>query len=173
MQAQTYENDCSSMPVLIAFPCTGCQCAVQTGLIECIGSTDDTELHYTGQHSSQLTSNGCADVCRGQGTFYATRKPDQERPPPYSEHFNFLGIYCGMCCYCALKKGLNLDSFFSVGCYDCKRRRHLVMMATEFARLKKRRSGSAVEAWSTDRWAGLPDSLIDVIIAMAIDGRSR
>ncbi len=50
------------------------------------------------------------------------------------------------------------------------------MMVTEFAKLKvlkKRRSESDVQAWSTDRWAGLPDSLIDIIIATAIDGRSQ
>ena len=155
------------MPVLTAFPCTGCQCGVQISTKEC---------GYFGKHSTQLTSNGCAPVCRGQGPFYATRKSDQERTPSNSsEHFNFIGTYRGLCCYCALKTGLHLKSFLSAGCYACKRRRHLVMVVTEFARLKRWRSGDAIPATAlpTGRWAALPHSLVDTIIAMAINGSSR
>jgi hypothetical protein len=73
-----------------------------------------------------------------------------------------------MCCFCALEEGLNYDSFSSVGCYDCKRRRLLEMMVTEFLKLKKKISGSEVQTWHTAGWAGLPDSLIDHIIAKVI-----
>ena len=77
-----------------------------------------------------------------------------------------------MCCYCALRRGLCIESFFSVGCYECKDRRHLVIKVREFAKLKRKATGSDVQAWPSHGWAGLPESLIDHIMTMAVGRES-
>ena len=161
------------MPTFVVFRCAACACAVQRG-VDC--TVSDAESRYIGEddaHSLQLAANRPADFCRGQGSFYATQRPEVERAPAHYQHNNFQGFFRRMCCFCALKGGLTIDSFNTVGCYDCKRRRlqrQLALMVKQFAKLKNRADGSDIHARSL--WAGLPDSLIDHISAMAIGGGS-
>jgi hypothetical protein len=97
-------------------PCFFCDCAVQGDIFPCM------ELRYvaeedcqntalkTGRRLSQLASSTFAVLCRGQGKFYATQRPVEEITPPTNEHFKFNGIIGGMCCFCALRSGLIIES---------------------------------------------------------------
>jgi hypothetical protein len=168
LQRVFHKRKYTSMPTFVVFRCAACACAVQRH-VDCTDS--DAESLYIGEddaHSLQLAANRPADFCRGQGSFYATQRPEVERAPAQYQHNNFQGFFRRMCCFCALKGGLTIDSFNAVGCYDCKRRRQLVFK--EFLKLKNKTGGSDIHARSL--WAGLPDSLIDHICAMAIGGGS-
>jgi hypothetical protein len=57
-----------------------------------------------------------------------------------------------------------MGSFLSVGCYHCKRS---VFIIREFSRLKHR--GKAQQSWAASGWGGLSDSIIDLILQMAIE----
>ena len=141
--------------------CTRCNCAVQSG-----GNTDN-RFAFVGtddQRSSELGSERFIDFCRGQGKFYSTQRPENDLLPPVSGHFNFAGFFIGMCCHCALRRGLCIESFISVGCYHCKRR---YFVWTEFSKLKKKKgNGASLQAWASNGWGGLSDNLIDHILKM-------
>jgi hypothetical protein len=139
--------------------CTRCDCAVQKG--RCDVGNQITLIGSDDQRSSELGSDRFVDFCRGQGKYYSTR-PDAEIPP-VSEHFNFAGYFMGMCCHCALMRGLCIESFISVGCYHCKQR---LFVWTEFSKLKKKGKGASIQVWSSNGWAGLSDNLIDYILKM-------
>ena len=114
-------------------------------------------------YSSELDSDDFAKYCRGQGSFYS-KKQDKYSPPPTGGQFNFSGMYTGLCCYCALGSGYSRVSFNDVGCYHCKMR---CMLIKEFSRLKRQGRGVDV-SWESCGWAGLSDSLIDLILRMIV-----
>ena len=108
-----------------------------------------------------------SNVCKGQGSLYANRGSDsvgetQIFPPPSPDsNWTFQGCYSHMCCYCALRSGLHPDSFLAIGCYHCKERKSLALVA-EFAKLRLQSSAVCL-------WAGLSGDLIDKIMRSVID----
>ena len=108
-------------------------------------------------YSSRLDSNDYANYCRGQGEFYALHRTDYSMPSRGS-HFNFSGVYEGLCCYCALGEGYSIFSFGGVGCYHCKMK---YLVVKEFSRLKHSTNGQSM-------WGGLSDALIDLILKMVV-----
>ena len=148
----------------MSFPCSVCDRAVQKNMSSATGSL--VGLPRWGGLASELDSNRCIDSCRGQGRFYSIKQGNEHETyvPGRVDHFNFAGIYSGMCCYCALGQGWYVDSFIAVGCYRCK---HWDSLVKEFSKLKIRIAGAST-SWTADGWAGLPDSLIDYILKIAI-----
>jgi hypothetical protein len=115
-------------------------------------------------YSSELDSDDFANYCKGQGRFYSLKRTNLFALPSDGSHFNFSGVYQGLCCYCALGKGYSLDSFGGVGCFQCKKEYLFIM---EFSKLKLMGGGDA-GTWESRKWAGLSDSLIDLILRMLV-----
>jgi hypothetical protein len=113
--------------------------------------------------SSEFDSDDFAYYCRGQGRFYCNPPEDVEMITKDYDHFNFTGLFSGLCCFCARMKGFFHASFDCVGCYHCKRR---FMVLDEFSKLKQRKhiDGESPPSWAADGWAALPDSIINLIL---------
>jgi hypothetical protein len=119
----------------------------------------------TALFSSQLDSDRFPAFCRGQGAFYAVEPSDPfQIPKRFETHFNFSGAYQGVCCYCAMVNGYNFRSFLAKGCYHCKRSELLIR---EFSKLKHR--ASTISSWLSCGWAGLSDSVIDLILKLVVE----
>ena len=151
------------MPTYPIFRCKGCNCAVQMQNDEVCAAS----VAFGGRTliSSELDSERFADYCKGQGSFYAEKPVNlYDCSKRFQTHFNFSGLYEGMCCYCALGRGLYSGSFVSVGCYQCKRSEALLR---EFSKLKLRGSDDVI-SWISCGWSGLSDSVIDLIMKMVV-----
>ena len=153
------------MPTFPIFRCKSCDSAVQ---LESYYSPRNKfpgsamKSHY----SSELDTDDFGNYCKGQGRFYTLKKPDPFVLPFDGGHFNFSGAYQGLCCYCALGKGYSLDSFSEVGCYQCKKE---YLFIKEFSKLKLLARGSEMSGtWESSKWAGLSDSLIELILRMLV-----
>ena len=163
----------SHMPTYPIFHCKNCNSSVQlegTLTKNCFpsfcGSIDSLLF------SSELDSDNFPNNCRGQGQFYLS-EPSDKFTLPGENHFNFSGCFNGMCCYCALGGGLSLDSFNTMSCYHCMRRFHFVR---EFSKLKIREENedhSKKCGWEAYGWAGLSDSLIDLILQFALGKNTK
>ena len=144
--------------------CTRCGCAKQRKYRE--GSilpewADDAV-------AARFESGDFAKTCRGQGTFYKQRVQHNagRQIPPLDAHFNFLGCFKGLCCYCALTRGWPSASFSSASCYHCRRMAELV---GTFATLKD----GGLRRVSGDVWRGLSPEIIDMILEKVLGGRPR
>ena len=179
------------MPTYPIFHCSICESAVQlesTALKNYFPSSSSSGR--ASLFSSELDSDDFPRYCRGQGKYYLTAPRDRFASPTTTtttvggDHFNFSGIFHGMCCYCALGGGLSLGSFGTLGCHHCLQRFHSVR---EFSKLKirtneeeeasanaatavgcnmKKKKGGSV--WDEQGWGGLSDSLIDHILHLAL-----
>jgi hypothetical protein len=87
----------------------------------------------------------------------------------HHDHFNFSGVFSGLCCFCARMKGFCHDSFVDIACYHCKRR---VVVLEEFAKLKRNSVKNQDATWAEQGWAALPDSIIDTILHFALGERA-
>lgn len=118
--------------------------------------------------TSELESDDFVNNCRGQGSRYSekcTETTVQLQNKQEDFHFNFMGEYKGLCCFCAVRIGLSSLSFADISCYHCKRRD---MLYREFSKLRVAR-GSAAPCWDTHGWGALSDALIEYILAMALN----
>ena len=132
----------------------------------CFSSSFDDESEYV-RH------------CRGQGSQYSIRRVS---PLFYGNdgevlHFQFSGCFAGMCCFCALYAGLNVEAFSLNGCRNCTLKEEL---RAEFAKLARRSDEddsdqSVALTWASHGWGALPSALVDYILvfAMGMDGCSR
>ena len=122
------------------------------------------------QRSDREPSDTIMAKCRGQGSFYSVQEQHGASVvPPFGSHFNFLGLFAGRCCYCALTLGLNLSSFGTIGCYLCKRRQQERRCVVEFAKLKtllKRKNTPAMQEHARIK---LSDELIEMIMRFALE----
>ena len=142
--------------------CTRCGCAKQRKYRE--GSilpewADDAV-------AARFESGDFAKTCRGQGTFYKQRVQHNagRQIPHFDAHFNFLGCFEGLCCYCALTRGWAPASFSSVSCYHCRRTAELV---GAFATLKD----GGLRRVPGDVWRGLSPEIIDMILEHVLGRR--
>lgn len=160
------------MPAYPIFHCKVCDSAVQ---MESNASNDAFPVPGLGKNllfSCELDSDEFAKYCRGQGLFYANPPRELYASPVGKNHFNYSGTFQGMCCYCALARGLCSESFSDVGCYQCKRR---ALVVREFSRLKISRSAGLLlqPSWESNGWSGLSNSLIDHILRMLVGEKAR
>ncbi len=193
------------MPTYPIFHCKVCDSAVQ---MESSASKNMFPVCGLGRNllfSRELDSEEeFVKYCRGQGRFYAINNNNNNNPqqqlsslsyyassPVGQNHFNYSGTFQGLCCYCALGRGLCSESFQDVGCYHCKRR---ALVVKEFSKLKVvlRRGGAAAAAsggatttttvaaakassssWESNGWAGLSNPLIDHILKMLVGEKTR
>ena len=152
----------NTMPTYPVFPCKNCSADVQEDSFFVSKKSFHTDV-FKRNYSSELDSEDFAHYCRGQGSFYPHPK-GKFALPPNGSHFNFTGIYNRLCCYCALGSGYSHFSFNDVGCYHCKTR---CMLIKEFSKLKLQGRGKD-GSWKSCGWAGLSDSLIDLILRMIV-----
>lgn len=106
--------------------------------------------------------------CHGQGTFYSVQNQHHDGAgivPSYRTHFNFLGLFAGRCCHCALTLGLNLSSFETIGCYLCKRSQQVRCCVVEFAKLKRMNTPARREHVRIE----LSADLIETIMRFALE----
>ena len=96
-----------------------------------------------------------ADACRGQGTCY-NEHPWQT--PNLDNHFNFLGYYTNLCCYCARQRGWNAISFRELACTPCQKEAAFAACVEAFANgIKHARCF----------WAELDKDLVNLIASFA------
>ena len=161
------------MPTYPIFHCKVCDSAVQ---MESSASKDMFPVSGLGRNllfSRELDSEEeFVKYCRGQGRFYANPHQREQlyASPVGRNHFNYSGTFQGLCCYCALGRGLCSESFQDVGCYQCKRR---ALVVKEFSRLKVFRGAGAQASWESNGWAGLSNPLIDHILRMLVGEKTR
>ena len=139
--------------------CTQCRSAIQRDY-----SSGALCPEWTGDPTAtRFDSGDFAHNCRGQGAFYAVQAQHiQGQIPSFAAHFNFQGCFQGLCCYCAIRRGLVLASFADICCYHCKRRQFVV---GEFSRLKRLgRSKQKREGV----WHGLSPDIIDMILQLVL-----
>ena len=95
--------------------------------------------------------------CKGQGLCF-TSVPWSI--PNKDTHFNFTGLFAGLCCICAHKKGWSPISFSDVGCFACKiTHTRSNVFASEIKRSK-------------DFWSNLDEDVIELIITF-LTGRKQ
>jgi hypothetical protein len=119
--------------------------------------------------TSELESDDFVNNCRGQGSKYSDRSGSSVALQQGKEthHYNFQGMFQGMCCFCAVRIGLSSLSFVDISCYHCKQRD---MLYQEFSRLRVAQ-GAVAPCWESHGWGALSDTLIDYIIALALNNR--
>ena len=146
--------------------CIQCRCAVQQKEAQAFLRLPGSSMKRVTLFSSEFDSDDYANYCRGQGIFYSNKADDVEMIVKDYDHFNFTGLFSGLCCFCAVMKGFFHASFECVGCYHCKRR---FMVLEEFSKLKNHsRDGSSSSSWAANGWSALPDPIVDMIIRCAL-----
>jgi hypothetical protein len=159
------------MPTYPIFRCRVCDGAVQ---MESNANKDMFPSHGLSKKSlfsSELDSDDFSKYCRGQGKFYSEPPRSVFASPVGAHHFNYSGTFHGLCCYCALGKGLCSESFRDVGCYHCKRRS---LVVREFSKLKVLKpNGKQAASWEASGWGGLSNSLVDHILRMLVGEKAR
>ena len=153
------------MPTYPVMFCRKCNASVQLESNTKLGDAFP-KLSLRVLYSNGLDSDDYSNYCRGQGKFYSLRRTDLYALPSSGSHFNFSGVYAGLCCYCALGEGYSYFSFDGVGCYHSKMK---YLVVKEFSRLKHQRSANGqAPSWENCTWGGLSDSLVDLILKMAV-----
>ena len=125
-------------PSFLLRHCSSCDCAVQQREQSSYCCLPGSSLQRTALFSSRFA-------------------PDDYDP---QDHFNFSGLFSGLCCFCARMQGFYHGSFVDIACYHCKRR---LMVLEEFGKLKKSKKDYNA-TWAEQGWTALPDSIIDVIL---------
>ena len=153
-------------PSFLLRHCSSCDCAVQQREQSSYCCLPGSSLQRTALFSSRFDSDDFAYYCRGQGVFYSDKShphsaPDDNDP---QDHFNFSGLFSGLCCFCARMQGFYHGPFVDIACYHCKRR---LMVLEEFGKLKKSKKDYNA-TWAEQGWTALPDSIIDTILRCAL-----
>ena len=127
--------------------------------------------------TAELDSDDFVNNCRGQGWRYASKASTEKvqmKPGEWSNptsHYNFEGMYEGLCCFCASRMGNMMIR--EIGCYHCHQRD---MLFREFSKLSASHKTAAgpvrmAPTWETHGWGALSDTLIDYILALALNNR--
>ena len=104
--------------------------------------------------------------CRGQGGRYRTAYMPQFVEFIDGFHYNFDGVFHGLCCFCALHRGFCKELFVDVSCYNCKRKEFIRRL---FLKVFDARKDSAT--WETHGWAALPSAVLDLILGFVVGPR--
>jgi hypothetical protein len=167
------------------FPCSVCSAYVQlrwrelekhsmpvVSQIDVVGSRKPIVMV-----TSELESDDYVNNCRGQGRKYAERCTDKgfqivvgkwNHP---DDHFNFDGLFQGVCCFCAARMDLSLTIFKDIACYHCKQRDFLFREFALLRVVRKATTPGQSPSWETHGWGALSDTLVDYILALALNNR--